>query len=248
MKKTLAVLSALALLTGSASAEEDLFYGEDTGGGVYYPINISLYPTVQLVPYDGDFAGLRLNLIGVNRNVYGVDLGISNQTDDTFAGVGLGVINMSKGNTKGIHVGFINNTLGDFNGFQGVPLLTWFNALNVVGGECNGMQGGLYNEAKILRGVQGGLINVAYDSKGVMIGAYNYTESFQGLHVGLINIAYNDMTGAQFGLYNGVRDAKGFQLGIINQCQTLDGLQLGLLNIASRKESIPMMIFANWQF
>ena len=248
MKKTLATLSALALLCGFASAQDDFYYGKEMTGGTYYPLQLSLYPTVQLIPFDGDFAGLRLNIIGVNRNVSGVDLGISNQSDETFNGVGLGVINMSKGDTKGLHVGFVNNTLGDLKGFQGIPLLTWFNAFNVVGKHCSGMQGGLYNEANSLSGFQGGIINVAYDAKGVMVGAYNYTESFQGLHVGLVNITYNDMTGCQIGLYNGVRNAHGFQLGLINQTQTLDGLQIGLVNVASMKERFPTMVFANWQF
>ncbi|QHI70300.1 LA_2272 family surface repeat-containing protein [Tichowtungia aerotolerans] len=247
MKKTVAVLSTFILMcTGLASAQEVVF-SEDTGG-VYYPLQLALYPTVQLVPYDGDFAGLRLNIIGANRNVSGVDIGLINQTDDIFRGVGIGAVNLSKGNSEGLSIGLINHANGDVKGFQGIPFISWWSAFNFVHGQCNGAQGGLFNQASTLRGVQGGLVNVAYDSKGVMVGLYNYTESFCGLHVGLVNITYNDMTGAQFGIYNGVRDARGFQLGLINQCQTLDGLQIGLVNIASQKESLPTMLFVNWQF
>jgi hypothetical protein len=247
MKKTVAVLSAFILIvTGSATAQ-DLVFSEDTGG-VYYPIQLALYPTVQLIPYDGDFAGLRLNFIGVNRNVYGVDLGLINQTDDTFRGIGAGLVNLSGQGAAGLSIGFINHVNGDLKGFQGIPFLSWWNAFNFVHGKCKGAQGGLFNQAGTLRGVQGGLVNVAYDSQGVMVGLYNYTESFYGLHAGLVNITYNDMTGAQFGIYNGARDVNGFQCGIINQSQTLYGVQLGLVNIASQKESMPTMLFVNWQF
>lgn len=246
MKKTIAVLSTLILMVTGSAVAQDIVFSEDTGG-VYYPIQLALYPSFQLVPYDGDFAGLRLNIIGNNRNASGVDIGLINQTDDTFRGVGAGIVNLSK-NTEGINIGFINHASGDLKGFQGIPFLSWWNAFNVVHGQCNGAQGGLFNEATTLRGVQGGLVNVAYDARGVMVGLYNYTESFYGLHVGLINITYNDMTGAQFGIYNGVRDVHGFQCGLINQCQTLDGLQLGIVNIASQKETLPAMILVNWQF
>jgi len=247
MKKTFAVLTALILLQAGFAVAQEIDFSDDTGG-VYYPLQLALYPTVQIVPHDGDFAGLRLNIIGVNRNVSGADIGIINQTDDTFRGAGLGIVNLSQGDSKGVSVGFINHVNGDQKGFQGIPLLSWWNALNVVHGHCAGAQGGLFNQAHSLSGVQGGLVNVAYDAKGVMIGLYNYSESFCGLHVGLVNIVYEDMTGAQLGLYNGVRDAKGFQLGLINQCQNLDGLQIGLVNIASQKEQLPTMLFVNWQF
>lgn len=246
-KKTLAVLTALVLLQAGFAAAQEIDFTEDSGG-VYYPLQLALYPTVQLVPYEGDFAGLRLNIIGVNRNVSGLDIGLINQTDDTFRGAELGIVNLSRGDSRGVNIGFINHVNGDMKGFQGIPLLSWWNAVNVVHGQCAGAQGGLFNEARRLSGVQGGLVNVAYDAKGVMVGLYNYTESFYGLHIGLVNIAFEDMTGAQIGLYNGVRDAKGFQLGLVNQCQNLDGLQIGLVNIASQKETLPTMLFVNWQF
>jgi len=35
---------------------------------------------------------------------------------------------------------------------------------------------------------------------------------------------------------------------VINQTQTLEGLQIGLVNIASEKETLPVMVIANWQF
>ena len=247
MKKTFAFLTVLVLMYAGISAAQEVVFEEDTGG-VYYPLQLALYPTVQFVPYDGDFAGLRLNIIGVNRSVSGVDIGLINQTDDHFGGVGLGAVNLNRGNAKGIQVGFVNHVDGDFSGFQGLPLLTWFNAFNIVHGHCAGLQGGLFNNAESLEGVQGGLVNIANESEGVMMGLYNYSKNFYGVEVGAINIVYDDMTGAQFGLYNGVRNVNGFQLGIVNQCQNLYGLQIGLVNIASQKETLPTTIFVNWQF
>ena len=119
MKKILAVSTALILMLNGIAPAQEVMFAEDTGG-VYYPLQLALYPTVQLVPFDGDFAGLRLNIIGANRNVSGVDIGLINQTDDTFGGVGLGVVNLSRGNAKGIQVGFINHVNGDMAGFQGI--------------------------------------------------------------------------------------------------------------------------------
>lgn len=247
MKKTLAVITTLFLMQAAFVTAQEVVFAEDTGG-VYYPLQLALYPTVQLVPYDGDFAGLRLDIIGVNRNVSGVDIGIVNQTDNAFSGIGIGIVNLCQGNSSGLNIGFVNNVDGDMRGLQGIPLLSWWNAVNVVDGHCAGAQGGLFNKAGSLHGVQGGLVNVAYDSKGVMLGIYNYSKTLYGVQAGIANIAYNEMTGVQIGIYNGVRDANGFQLGLINQCQNLHGLQLGLVNIASKKEALPTMVFVNWQF
>jgi hypothetical protein len=247
MKKLFTVVTALILLQCGFAIAQEVDFAEDTGG-VYYPLQLALYPTVQLVPYDGDFAGLRLNIIGVNHNVSGLDIGIANQTDGIFQGVGVGIVNLCQEDSYGLNVGFINNVDGNMTGFQGIPYLTFWNAVNLVDGHCSGVQGGLFNRSESLIGVQGGLINIAYDAKGLMVGLYNYTKTFQGLHVGLVNIAYEDMTGAQFGIYNGVRDVNGLQFGLINQCQTLHGVQLGLVNIYPENDISPAMIFANWQF
>lgn len=247
MKKTIASLFAFATLAAGVTSAQEMVIEEDRGG-VYYPIQLALYPTVQLVPYDGDFAGLRLNLIGVNRNVSGVDIGLSNQTDSKFRGIGVGLLNLTDGSMNGMSIGLVNHVNGDMRGFQGIPFVSWWNAVNFVEGTSYGMQGGLFNQTDTLRGFQGGLMNVGYKAKGVMAGLYNYTEHFNGLHLGLVNFTYEDMRGAQFGLYNGAQDATGFQCGLINQCQTLYGVQLGLVNIASRKENIPTMLLVNWQF
>jgi len=67
MKKIVVFLTAIILLqTGSTFAQEDALIYEDDGA---YPVQASLYPTLQLAPYDRDVTGIRLNIIGVNRNM-----------------------------------------------------------------------------------------------------------------------------------------------------------------------------------
>ena len=242
MKKTIVFLTLL--LAGSTFAQDAGFY--DDGGS--YPFQIGFYPTLQLVPYDQDVTGVRISLIGCNRNMTGLDLGIINQSDESFRGIAVAPINLSKGDAGGIQIGFINHVNGDVVGIQGIPLVSWYHALNIVHGQITGLQGGFYNQAETLSGMQGGAINVAYNSKGGMVGLYNYSDSMGGIGLGLVNVAYEDAHGLQIGLYNGAGHMRGLQLGVVNQAQTIEGLQLGLVNVVSQKEWMPVMVIANWQF
>lgn len=245
MKKTIAFLTTLLLLqAGFTFAQNDVVY--DDGGA--YPVQLALYPTLQLVPYERDVTGLRLDIIGVNRDMTGLDLGLINQTDELFRGVGIGVVNLCKGDSRGINIGFINHVNGDMVGIQGLPIIMLPNAINIVHGTFTGLQGGLYNQAEELGGLQMGLINIGYNAKGGQIGLYNYTDSIGGIQVGLVNIAYEDAHGVQVGFYNGTGHFRGLQVGVVNQTQTLEGLQIGLLNVVSQKEMVPVMVIANWQF
>jgi len=247
MKKIVVFLTAIILLqAGSTFAQEDALIYEDDGA---YPVQLSLYPTLQLAPYDRDVTGVRLNLIGVNRNMTGFDLGVINQSDESFRGVGLGFVNLCQGDVGGLSIGFINHVNGDLLGLQGIPIVSWFlPALNIVHGQCTGLQGGWYNQANELNGLQGGLFNVGYQAKGAQIGLYNYSDSFGGVQLGAVNIAYEEAHGIQFGFFNGAGHFRGLQVGIVNQTQTLEGLQIGLVNAVSQKESLPVMVIANWQF
>lgn len=246
MKKSMTLLIAIvSFLTAGAFAQQTEYYAEP---GPFYPLQIGLYPTLQIIHFEESVVGVRLNLIGDNRNMTGLDVGIINQTDEKFRGVQFGVVNLCVGNSQGVHVGLINHTNGDMKGFQGIPFISWWNAINVVHGHCSGAQGGFFNQAQSLGGIQGGLINLAYDAEGFMGGLYNYTERFEGVHVGLINIADEEMTGLQVGVFNGVKSANGLQIGVINQCQNLYGVQIGILNIASKKERLPTTVLVNWNF
>jgi len=246
MKKTIVFLSAVIFLqAGFTSAQEDVLIYDDGGA---YPVQAALYPTLQLVPYDQDVTGVRLNVIGVNRNTTGLDVGLVNQTDGTFRGVGLGLVNLVKRDAYGISFGFINHVNGDVVGIQGIPIFMLPNAINIVHGQLTGVQSGLYNQADELHGLQGGLVNFGYEARGGQIGLYNYSKSAGGIQLGLINFSDDDAHGVQVGIYNGTRSFRGLQVGLVNQTQTLEGLQLGLLNVASQKDTMPVMVLANWQF
>ncbi len=246
MKKIVAVLTAITLLqTTSTFAQEDVLCYEDEGT---YPIQVSLYPTVQIAPYDRDVTGIRLNVIGVSRNMTGLDVGGINQSDESFRGVGIGVVNLCQGDANGLSIGFINNVNGNMVGFQGIPFLSFWNAYNVVRGRIAGLQGGLYNQAAEISGLQGGLFNIGYQAKGGQVGLYNYSSTFGGAQFGVVNIVDEEAHGLQVGVYNGGGHFRGLQIGVVNQTQTLEGLQIGLVNVVSQKEAMPMMIFANWQF
>ena len=242
MKKTAIYLSLLFFIAGSSSAQD---FGASSRSHLF---QAALTPSIQLIPYNQDIAGLRLNGEGLNRNMTGLDIGFFNLTDENFRGIGLGIANLARGNASGIHIGFINYVEQDMTGFQGVPLLTLWNAVNIVGGQSTGFQNGLYNQSEGILGLQSGLINVGYNTTGVQLGLYNYTEQVGGIQLGIANIAFDDAYGVQIGIYNGTRSFRGLQVGLVNQTQTLNGLQIGLVNIASSKEQLPFTVLANWQF
>ena len=245
MKKIILFLTTAVLLqAGFAFAQEAEFY--DDGGA--YPFQIGLYPTLQFVPYDQDVTGLRINVIGVNRNMTGVDVGLINQSDESFRGIGLGLANLSKGEYNGIGIGIVNHVNGDSVGIFGVPLLSWYQAINVVHGELTGMQGGWYNQAGGLNGLQGGAVNVSDATQGGQLGIYNYAGSMGGVQLGLVNMAYKDAHGLQIGIFNGAGHFRGLQIALVNQAQTLEGLQIGIVNAVSQKDTLPVMVIANWQF
>ena len=246
MKKIILFLTAAVLLqAGFAFAQDPEFY--DDGGA--YPVQIGIWPTLQFVPYDRDVTGLRINVIGVNRNMTGVDVGLINQTDVKFSGVGLGLANLSKGDYNGVGIGVVNHVNGDSVGVFGVPVLSaLYCAVNVVHGELTGLQGAWYNQAGGMNGLQGGAVNVGETTKGGQLGIYNYTGSMGGIQVGLVNMAYKDAHGLQIGLFNGAGHYRGLQIALVNQAQTLEGLQIGIVNAVSQKDTLPVMVIANWQF
>jgi len=45
------------------------------------------------------------------------------------------------------------------------------------------------NIAKLVRGVQLGLVNVAGHASGLQLGQVNVSESFRGFHIGLVSVA-----------------------------------------------------------
>ena len=212
------------------------------------PVQFALVPSVQLVPLEEDVAGLRLNLIGVNREVAALDLGLINWTTGGFKGVGVGIANVVCADSHGAGIGFFNYTKGNMSGLQGIPLLTFWNAFNLVGGRAGGLQGGLYNQAQELCGAQIGLVNVGDQSAGLQLSLVNYSVTNSGAQAGLINIGAESAHGVQIGLFNQTEQFCGLQIGLVNRTRILEGLQIGLLNIVSEKEIWPIAPLANWVF
>ncbi len=244
MKNLRLVSVVFGLLAGSVFAQ-GVDYSDPEGA---YPVQLALFPPIQLVPAQEDVAGLRLNLIGVNREVSALDIGLVNWTTGEFRGVGAGLINVVRADSYGAHVGFFNYGSGNMTGFQGIPFLTFWNAANIVRGRMSGIQGGLYNQSAELKGAQVGLVNAGYETTGLQLGLYNYSVNEGGVQAGLFNIGYESAHGVQLGLLNQTAEFTGLQIGLVNRTYRLRGMQIGLLNIVSEKEVWPVTPLVNWQF
>ena len=117
------------------------------------PIQLSLFPPVQLVDEGSAIQGLRLSLIyGKNTNVTGLDWGLINHT--------------TSGLSKGVQWGLVGYNQGDFLGWQG-------NFINFTEGNVEGLQWGFFNQGGHVSGLQLGFVNYAHSMKGIQIGLVN---------------------------------------------------------------------------
>lgn len=135
------------------------------------PFQYSIFSPIQLFSEDYDVYGVRLNLLyGVNKSIYGVDLGGYSTTTGDFYGVQLAVVAVSReGNCSGVTgAGIANLSIGDDGGVA----LAGF--MNVAGGRYTGLQAACINHAQTFSGVQ--------------FGGFNHCEDFKGFQFGLINM------------------------------------------------------------
>ena len=181
------------------------------------PLQISLFPTYQLVSAEKDVCGLRLNLpVGDNVNIYGLDLGVMGVASESKMGIMLNLFSNynSGGSTKGIQIGGMGNVqfIPDMQGIQiaglinlnlnrlnfltnkniggsGTKGIELAGCLNLNFGDIDGIQiAGLANTGGEVRGIQiAGLFNVATSVRGIQIGLINGTQELSGLQIGLIN-------------------------------------------------------------
>ncbi len=116
---------------------------------------------------------------------------------------------------------------------------------NWIRDESRGMAFGLFNYAGVLRGGQGGWVNVeggadtGKDGYGAQLGMVVNVAggTFSGLQwSGVVNDA-SVLRGAQLGLINIAGDVRGTQLGLVNVAGEVKGLQLGLLNVAADSQA-----------
>ncbi len=118
------------------------------------PIQLSLFPPIQLVSEDEAIGGGRLSLLyGKNTTVTGLDIGL--------------VSHATTGVSKGAQFGFVGIVDADFTGFQD----TW---VNVTKGKMEGFQWGVVNYAGHASGFQLGFVNYAVTMKGLQIGLLNF--------------------------------------------------------------------------
>ncbi|MEI6225923.1 MAG: hypothetical protein WCS72_14290 [Deltaproteobacteria bacterium] len=117
------------------------------------PISLGVFPPVQIVPVAEGISGFRLSLIyGDNSFVNGFDVGL---------------VNMVRGDLTGVQWGLVSVVKGDVHGWQA----NW--AVSLTDGAVNGLQMGIYNQAKHVKGVQLGLVNNTVTMEGIQIGLIN---------------------------------------------------------------------------
>jgi hypothetical protein len=139
------------------------------------PIEIGLFPPLQLPNTGYSVKGLRLAGVGVNRTAAGLDVGIlGNVTDVEFSGMAIsGLFNFNRGNST----------------VYGLQLAGLAN-LNIGNSTVYGIEIAAYNYAGSVYGLQIGLVNVANDLHGVQIGIFNINHKgpFRGSPI--INVGF----------------------------------------------------------
>jgi len=130
------------------------------------PVQISLFPPIQIVEESEAVEGFRFALYGRNTSVTGLDLGLVTHTTQRFEGIQVSLLGLNEGSTRGVQFSGANITLGALQGAQ-------IGVVNAAGGG-EGLQWGVFNHGRNFRGLQVALVN--------------YAESLDGIQVGLINI------------------------------------------------------------
>lgn len=139
------------------------------------PIEIALVPPIQFPNSDFGVHGLRLSVIGLSREVSGLDLGVlGNITDQSFKGVAIsGLFNY-------------NRVAAEIIGIQVAGLAN----LNGPASKLYGIEIGLFNKVSVVYGFQLGLINVAHELHGIQIGLINFNEAGPFKASPIINVAF----------------------------------------------------------
>jgi hypothetical protein len=139
------------------------------------PIEVALFPPLQLPSSEFSVKGLRLSVVGVNREMTGIDLALlGNVTNVGFAGLAIsGLFNYNNGGSTVV----------------GLQLALGAN-INSGHNEVYGLQVAGYNRAGSVYGFQIGLINVADDLHGIQIGLFNMNKNGPFHASPIINAAF----------------------------------------------------------
>lgn len=130
------------------------------------PIQVAIFPPLQIVPEDEAVKGLRLSVFGRNAAMTGLDYGLVQQTTGEFKGLQLGLVGLNEADTEGIQ----------------------WNAVSITDGNLLGAQLGLINTNASGEGLQWGGFNHSGNFRGLQIALVNYAETLNGVQIGLVNI------------------------------------------------------------
>lgn len=123
------------------------------------PIELALFPPLQLPGTEFGVKGIRLSVVGSNRELRGIDLGvIGNLTNVQFKGLAIaGLFNHNSGGATivGLQLAALANINSGPSDVYGLQIAAFNSAVNVYG-----LQLGLINVATQLHGVQIGLVNI----------------------------------------------------------------------------------------
>jgi hypothetical protein len=191
-----------------------------------------------------EFTGGQIAIFNDAHSGEGFQVGLFNQTIDSFSGLSLAAVSVSGATDPAAQIGLLWNSvlkpssglqLGlidraeDYRGIQ-IGIVEW----RKNGG---GAQVGFYNDADNITGIQLGGASVAHSVHGAQIdlfgsGAYEV----RGAQFGLVNIAGHDghldgsVTGVELGVLNRLGTLRGVQLGVLNNAHSCHGAQIGLVN------------------
>ena len=214
------------------------------------PLGLGIFPGI-LSPSGakGSVMGVRISpLVGIHRNVHGLDVGLVNVATGHAGALQAGIfnyqhkrmtifllqmgglINWNAGNTGGAGfqlAGLLNKNTGSgyFFGLQGA-LWNLSPKTNLYGAAL-----GFSNQNGYLRGLQIGAINNASDLGGLQLGITASGGEIRGIQGGLLVSRARKITGIQLGAVNIAERVTGIQLGLFNQAGSLKGLQIGLINL-----------------
>lgn len=238
------------------------------------PLQVSVFPPVQLVPVTTEVDGLRLNLpYGENGIVRGLDVGIAGSVTQELTGIQLHVL-LGRGSAvygaqvalnplvcvneahvlKGIQLAGIiippvwmtPFSLNQADTMQGIQLATLG---NVVGGPTAPFPA---------KGVQlSSFFNLANGDatllQMLLIGGNSCAGDFKGIQAALfigLNSVEGDTSGLQvvpLGINVTGEKLHGVQIGIVNYCAKLQGVQIGIINIC-REQAVPFIPLINARF
>lgn len=219
------------------------------------PLQVSVFPPVQLVPASTEVDGLRLDLpYGVNGVVRGVDVGVVGSVTQQLAGVQLHLGIGSAAEVDGVQLGLNPiislNCAERLRGLQLAGFVTPFWAplgFNVAD-DMEGVQvatvansAGSHKDQNTTRGAQlSFLFNHAESDASLLqmtvFGANVCEGSYAGVQTTLYigcNYVNGNTSGAQLimiGANVTRKEFRGIQLGAVNWASQVKGIQLGILN------------------